>query len=191
MCSISSSYIAKIMKTVLGSPHSIIWTYFNLLRNLSYQTDKIKNVKEKRENNLLVILMAVTTVETFYNIYFSILVSNPNYLEYKERILGDIKNSKYPFEKKLKEWPILLFKKNIEFGKGIGQKFAKLKEIRNKLLHFLPDYKSIEITNLKIESVLDISVYEDLDKFDATNCPKEKIGHQIHIWFGDLSKLKK
>lgn len=115
--------------------------------------------------------MAVTTVETFYNIYFSILVSNNKYQKHKERIFGDIKNSKFSFEKKLKEWPILFFGKNISFGKGIGQKFSKLKELRISLLHFLPEYKTIELPNIKIKSVLDISIYEDLDKFDASNCP--------------------
>jgi len=58
------------MKKVLGSPHSIIWSYFSLLRNLSYHSTEITNTNEKRENNLLVILMAVTVVEAFYKFFF-------------------------------------------------------------------------------------------------------------------------
>lgn len=195
------------MKKVLGSPHSIIWSYFSLLRNLSYHSTEITDTNEKRENNLLIILMAVTVVETFYNIYFSLLVSDKKYQKHREKILKDVKNPNFSFEKKLKEWPILLFDKNIQFGAGIGQKFSNLKNLRNKLLHFLPEYKNIEFSNIKIESVVDISIYNDLDKFDATNCPsmildfiselfilancpKEKVGHQIHIWFGNLSRIK-
>ncbi len=193
---------------VIGSPHSIIWSYFSLLKNLSWHSDEVNSAKEKRENNLLVILMTITVVETFYNLFFSLLVSSDKYQIHKERILSDIRDTKYSFEKKLKEWPDVLFHKNVEFGKGIGQKFLTIKDKRNKLLHFLPEYKNLETSNLKLESEVDISIYEELDKFDAKSCPSlildfvselfivanhppERVGHLIHIWFGDLTKLRK
>ena len=190
----------------LGSPNSIIWTYFRILTNSSNKISSIENEKEKKETIFITIIIAITVIEAFINIYFTLLIESEKYSSHRKKILYDLQK-RISLDRKVKTWPKLLFKKNIDFYKGAGKEFKELKIIRNKLVHFIADYKNRDVGNIRINKLIDISEYEKLNEDYAKNipevvldftseifllsgCKKENIPHQIHLWFGDLSRIK-
>jgi hypothetical protein len=135
------------------------------------------------------------------------LIDNDKYSKHQKKILVDLEK-KRPLWDKVNTWPKLLFKKKIDLTKGAGKEFNKLKDIRNKLVHFAPNYRNIDLGNFRINNLVDISQYEKIDIEIAKNSPKivldfaselfrlagcksGNIKQQIHIWFGDLSRIKK
>jgi hypothetical protein len=193
------------MKKVLASNQTMIWTYYRILCNLAYDYDEHDSDDTKKEKVLLAITMTVTVIETFMNIYFFLMASEDKYSKYSEQITSEITNTSFSLDKKIKTWPKLLLNKEIDLGKGVGQRFQKLKTLRNKLLHFQSDHNEINVGHVKISKMLDISVYESLVDYDIESCPdlvldfaseifrlvgipEDKIGGFIHVWFGDLSR---
>ena len=195
------------MEKVLGSPQSILWVYYNILRILILDFHNTTDENEKKEKAFLVIIVSVTIIDAFLNIYFFLLVSEEKYSYHMEQIKNEIKKTSFPLDKKVNQWPMLLFNKNVDFGSGVGQKFMNLKNLRNKLLHFQSDHNELDIQNIKISKLLDITIYEELAQYDVDSCQsivldlaseifrlvgiqKDKIPHFIHSWFGDLSRIK-
>jgi hypothetical protein len=194
-------------KKTLASNQSILWSYYNVLRSLVFENKKATNSNEKRENALLVIIMSITIIEAFLNIYFYLLVSEEKYFKHSEQISKEIKNTSFSLDKKIRLWPKLLFNKDIDLGRGVGQMFQELKKLRNKLLHFHSDHFKSEFNNIKITKLLDISAFEKLAEYDVNSCtsivldfaseifrlsgvPDNKIDSAIHVWFGDVSRRK-
>lgn len=152
------------MKTskVLAGNQLILWSYYNILRSLVFDNKKTANFNEKRENALLVIIMSITIIEVFLNIYFYLLASEKKYFKHFEQISKEIKNTSFSLDKKIRLWPKLLFNKGIDLGRGAGQKFQDLKKLRNELIHFHSDHYESEFDNIKITKLLDISAFEKL-----------------------------
>ena len=91
--------------------------------------------------------------------------------------------------------------------KLLHRKFQNLKKLRNDLLHFHSNHNEFEVENFKLNKLLDITSYEKLSEYDVEGCitivldfaseifrlvgiDENKIGNFIHIWFGDLSRIK-
>jgi len=193
------------MNKVLASNQTIISTYYNILRNLVFDYREAINENEKKEKALLVVIMSVTIIEAFLNIYFLLLVSEEKYSQHCEQISREISNTSDSLDKKIKNWPMLLFKKRLDLGKGVGQKFQNLKTLRNKLLHFQSDHNELVVENIRISKLLEITVYEQLVEYDVESCQtivldfaseifrlvgiqENKIGTLIQLWFGDLTR---
>lgn len=196
--------MVKRMNKALASNQSILWSYYNVLRSLVFDNKKTTNASEKRENALLVIIMSVTIIEAFLNIYFYLLVSEKKYFKHFEQISKEIKNTSFSLDKKIRLWPKLLFNKDIDLGSGVGQKFQELKKLRNELLHFHSDHYESKFDNIKITRLLDITAFEKLAEYDVNSCTsivldfaseifrlsgvtENKMDSAIHLWFGDLS----
>lgn len=195
------------MDKVLSSSPAIICSYYNILRNLVFDFKNSANDNEKREKALLVIILSVSIVETFFNIYFYLLVSEEKYSQHFDQISKEIGDTLYSLDKKIKNWPMLLFNKRIDLGLGVAQKFQNLKKLRNKLLHFHSNHNELDVENFKLTKLLDITIYEKLSEYDVEGCntivldfasevfrivgiEENKIGNLIHLWFGDLSRKK-
>jgi len=195
------------MNKVLASNQTIISSYYNILRKLVFDYKDAINENEKKEKALLVVIMSVTIIEAFLNIYFYLLVSEEKYSQHFEQISKEISNTSYSLDKKIKNWPVLLFNKGLDLGSGVGQKFQNLKNLRNELLHFQSDHNELVVENIRISKLLDITVYEKLAEYDVESCQtivldfaseifrlvgiqENKIGAFIHLWFGDLSRRK-
>jgi hypothetical protein len=191
------------MNKVLASNQTIIWSYYNILQNLVFDFKNAKSEKEKREKAVLVIIMSVTVVETFMNVYFFLLASEEKYSERFELITKEIRSAS--LDSKIKRWPKKLLGKKINLGSGVGQKFQNLKKLRNKLLHFQSEHNELMHDNIQLKKLIDISVYENILEYDVESCPslvldcvskifslvgipENKMGGFIHTWFGDLSR---
>ena len=139
---------------VLSSPNKMVWSYFSALRRMCLQVEEHSFDRHKKEDAALCVITAVTVVEVFLNLYFRVLISENPYKHAKERIQNDL-NRKVTLDRKLKKWPEVVFGNKIDYGSGAGQKFIKLKELRNELVHFSSTWETIEVPGVVIHGQAD------------------------------------
>jgi hypothetical protein len=155
-----------IPNKVLSSPQTMLWQFYDLLRKLIHFGNQSTDPKEKRQFVALSIILSTTLVETFFNMFFRVMASEPQFAQYSNRIIADLA-SQVSLDYKVKEWPKLVLGKGIDFSKGIGQDFIGLKDTRNWLMHFTSTFESVHFDHVTIEGLADISKYEALDSQDA------------------------
>lgn len=190
-------------KKIYSSPNRLLWEYFDSLRELTaYASEHSDDEGSIKRIAYICIIMSVTTVETFINIYFRQLVEEVRYRQHRETTLKEL-SDKCPLDYKVKNWPLRFFEKNIDFGKGIGQKFIVLKDKRNALMHFSPSCEMLEIENITIKGNTDITKFENLsakdikesietaerfigEVFRVQGRPVDKIPHFLHSWIGKV-----
>jgi hypothetical protein len=161
-------------KQVIASSNSMVWEYLEILNRIYYSLNSTADEKELRQNICLCILLAVTTVETFLNIFFQILVNEPIYGKYKTYILGSILERR-SIDYKIKHWPKKLFNQSIDFASGAGKQFLELKELRNQLMHFSSN-ETVTIKGVDLHNVSNISFYESLEIADAEKASNMVMG---------------
>ncbi len=189
----------------LSSPNKMIWSCFRSLQrnvaNLDIEHDA-ETVKDIVASN---IVLSVTAVETFTNMYFRVLVEEEKYQSFKAMILEESKpqngDRAKGLEQKLNSWPNKILNKNINFNKGIGKEFDEIRESRNNLTHFTSDYEPVTIGNIVIKGVANTEVFDSLKKEDAekalqvakefiehilllSGAKNKQIPHAIHQWAG-------
>ena len=110
----------------LSSPNYIIREYFSGLQRLVRRLDNLQNEKEIRQEVALCIMLSVTVVEAFLNVYFRVVVSKQEFRQHEKMILKDIDNRK-TIDYKLKNWPKKIFGKGIDLTSPIPKAFWDLK----------------------------------------------------------------
>jgi len=189
------------MEKILASPNKIIWEYFDGLRRLvagiSSHTDK-----ERKQEIALSIFLAVAIVESFLNMYSRVIIEEMDNVGLKEEFLRDLESRK-PLDYKIKKWPKRILGTSVDLSTGVGRDFVSLKEKRNTLTHFVSSHEQIEIENILIKGLADISVYNELTFNDAQfalktaegileeifrcrGIKKEDIPHMMHQWAGKV-----
>jgi hypothetical protein len=149
-----------------SSPNRMIWNYFDILRRLARELLGIADETRQKQQIALIMLMGVAVVEIFVNLFFRVLVSESDFQQHLSQIERDIKSRK-SLDKKLKEWPLLCFGKNIDWSSGAGKDFMKLKERRNRLMHFTSSHSTIDLGGLRLVGAVDTSAFDDLSVSDA------------------------
>ena len=106
-------------------------------------------------------------------------------------------------DRKIKTWPKRFFNQEIDFSQGIGQRFMKLKDLRNKLIHFKSSHEIVNLPGIELRGMVDISSYESLDSnialealtvteemieeiFRLKGMNNDQIGHALHSWTGKV-----
>lgn len=188
----------------LSSPNHMVWELFAALRRLCSRVQEAHSVQDTsalRQDAALCIILAVQCVEVFFNIYFRILVSEPSYTHAADRILIDLENKQFGLDRKIKEWPKLVFRKNLNLDKGAGQKFVTLKNLRHTLMHFTSSHETFAIPGIAIHGMADTSTYESLsvelaiealhiaeaflcEVFTLRGISSENLPHALHLWAG-------
>lgn len=144
----------------------MVWSYFSALRRMCYQVEEHSSEGHRKEDAALCVITAVTVVEVFLNVYFRILISELPYKHAQERIQNDL-TKQAPLDRKLKEWPEVVFGKKIDYGSGAGQKFMELKNLRNGLVHFSSTWETIEAPGTTIHGLADTSAFDSLGEHSA------------------------
>jgi hypothetical protein len=144
----------------------MLWQFHSSLSRQVALATSATNADECRQNVAVCVLLSVSLVETFFNMFFRIVVSEVGFTQFSAQILQDFKNQ-VSLEYKIKEWPKLIFGKNIDFSQGMGQKFIQLKNMRNWLMHFTSTFESFSFDNITVQGLADISKYEALNARDA------------------------
>lgn len=155
-----------MLKSAYASPNKMVWEYLDLLHRIGGNLHSISDENERRQNIALCIILAVTVVGTFLNIFFRVKVSEKEFAKHKEYLLKSLKN-RWSLEKKLKEWPKTILNANFNLQSGIGKRFSKLKDKRNGLMHFTTSHETLNLDGAEIHGVSDISSYHDLRDSDA------------------------
>ncbi len=193
------------MNKVVSSPNMMVWQYFQALRRLCYAIEQHEGHDKEtiQQDAALCVILAVTGVEIFLNVYFRVLIDEEPYKNDKHAaacILDDLKNQ-VSLEKKIKKWPNTVFGKKLNLGEGVGQLFTNLKTLRNKLVHFSSSHEPIELPGFKIQGMADTSIYASLNAQSATNAlevaeqficeifdlrgiSEQERPHALHAWTG-------
>lgn len=192
------------MNKVVSSPNTIVWQYFQALRRLCYAIEQHEDHDKEiiQQDAALGVILAITGVEIFLNVYFRVLVDEEPYKHAAAYILNDLENQ-VSLEKKIKKWPSTVFGKKLNLGAGVGQLFTNLKTLRNKLVHFSSSHETIELPGFKIQGMADTSIYALLNAKSATNTlevaeqficeifalrgiSEQKCPHALHAWTGKV-----
>jgi len=144
----------------------MVWEYLAILRRIIQKLNSISDEKERRQSIALCIVMAVTVVETFLNIFFRLKVKEPNFISH-ERYLLDCLSNRKSLEFKIKNWPKSILGLTIDLTTGIGKRFSDLKDKRNELMHFTISDEPVIIENIQLRNFSDLSSYHSLQDSDA------------------------
>lgn len=151
-----------------ASPNTMSNEYFRILERLVYGLGSLEDEAAVRQQVALSIFQAVTTVETFLNLYFRLIVSEKEFHKHEPYFLKTIQNRK-SLDFKLKDWPRTILEKELNLGSGVGKEFTELKNLRNSLMHFTSSHDSVDIPGAQVQGMVNIEIYERLKKEDAEN----------------------
>lgn len=123
---------------------------------------------ERKQDIALCIVLSVTAVEAFVNVYFRVVVSEVGFTQHLPKLKADLK-AMLPLAKKLEQWPKLMFGKPLDVTTGPGKAFTTLATHRNKLIHFKSSHQSISFGTMSIHGLADMSAFDALTPADAKN----------------------
>ncbi len=186
----------------ISSPNRIIWQYFQCLQRAINRIKNITAEEEKKQDIALCIFLGVTIVEAFFNIYFRIIVEEEPFTKHKNQILEDLEKRK-SLDHKIRNWPKIIFRKGLNFEKGISKAFLEFKNLRNELMHFKNTYESVNFSKVSMHGLANTSVLDDLfiddavlshelaegmltEVFRLRGITEEKIPGAIHLWTGRI-----
>jgi hypothetical protein len=145
-----------------------VWEYFLSLRLLTENARKAGSSELARQQAALALIMSVTAVEVFVNLWFRIRVEgsgNPNHrLTLEEDLL-----KRRSLESKLKNWPKRYLGHELDLNNGPGQNFALIKKKRNAIVHFTSTHQTIQIGPVHFHGMADTTEYDTLTATDASN----------------------
>jgi hypothetical protein len=188
----------------LSSPNRMVWELFEALRRLCIRVSDAHATQDAaalRQDAALCIILAVQCVEVFFNIYFRVLISEPAFAHAGGRISADLQKTQFRLDRKIKEWPQLVFGRKLNLDKGAGQRFVALKNLRHTLMHFASSHETIDIPGVAIHGMADTSAYESLsaesaiealhtaeaflcEVFTLRGISSENLPHALHSWTG-------
>lgn len=186
----------------LASPHYMVWELFQGLRRLcARMIEQPEGESETRQDSAIAVILAVQCVEVFLNIYFRVVVNEPEFSHAAERICHDLEDTRFGLDRKLKEWPNLVFGKNLDLGVGAGQRLVLLKNTRHKLMHFSSSQETFSRPEIVIHGMANTSVYASLSResaiealhvaedflcevFALQGIPAQSLPHALHRWTG-------
>ena len=188
----------------LSSPNRMVWELFQALWRLCARVEEAHAAKDEttlRQDAAICVILAVQCVEVFFNVYFRVLISEPAYAHAAEEISQDLARTQCGLDRKIKDWPKLVFDQKLPLDKGAGQRFIELKNLRHKLMHFTSSHETIDIPGATIHGLADTSAYASLslhDALEALHTAEEflcevftlrgsspsDLPHELHSWTG-------
>ena len=186
-----------------SSPNHLVWEYFFTLRRLANEAEKSESEELSRQRTALTVIMAVTMVEVFLNLFFRVRVSEPHSMQHQTQFLADL-NGRMSLDKKIRRWPSRILDKELQLDSGPGKQFMELKELRNSLVHFTSTHESVDLGDVQIHGLADSSAYDTLSARHATNAllvaesvveaifrlaglTEEQVPHAMHAWTGKVA----
>jgi hypothetical protein len=188
--------------TNLSSPNRVVWEYFEALRRLVVESRDAESEVTRRQSAALAVVMSVTVVEVFFNLWFRVRAEERHSKEEVAQLVSDLG---YPhpwsLDKKLKNWPNRYLRRELDLTQGPGAEFMKIKTLRNSIVHFSSTHTTIEYENITVNGLADTTDYdalsfekarsalfaaEDLigEVFLLAGVAPENIRHMLHGWTG-------
>jgi len=173
---------------------------------MATRTKGMEDSDERKEEVALCIILSVTAIEAFVNVYFRVVVSEPDFKQHLEKLTSDLK-AHLPLGKKLEDWPKLMFGKGFDMTSVPGQKFKSLTKHRNTLIHFKSSHETISVPGATFHGLADTSAFDALHPKDAEHAvevaetviaelfklrgiPEDQVPHMLHGWTGTPPMLR-
>lgn len=156
----------------LYSPNKMVQELFESLRRMCNRLSVEQDESITRQDSALCIILSVQCVEVFFNMYFRTIASESEFEHISERLLVDLKNTRFGLEQKIKQWPELVFGEKLNLDKAAGQRFVALKDLRHKLMHFSSSHESILLQGIAVHGLADASIYDSLTAKSALEALK-------------------
>ncbi len=190
--------------TSFSSPNRIVWEYFATLRRLVAQSLSAEVEAEERQCSALAVVMSVTVVEVFVNLWFRVYAEQHHTSEAVASLVSDLGHPRpFSLDKKLRRWPKRYFGRELDLSNGPGAEFMKIKDLRNSIVHFNSTYTTLNYEDIKIKGVADTIDYDNLSYKKARNAllaaegliaelfilagvERENLNHLLHSWTGHL-----
>lgn len=186
----------------LSSPNRIVWNYFAALRRLALRASQGPDDDERKQDLALCIILSVTAIESFVNVYFRVIVSESGLERHLAKLESDLK-AQVPLMKKLTSWTKAMLGEQFDLSAAPGAAFDELRKRRNKLIHFTSSHQSIAGPGFAIHGLADISAYDSLKPQDGMHAvavaegviselfrlrgiPGDQIPHMLHAWTGKV-----
>lgn len=188
----------------LSSPNRMVWALFRSLRRTVSGLSRIDDTTEQKDQVAVAVILAVAAVESFFNLYFRILVET-THKEHRSMVLEDLdpKDGSRPkgLEYKLRHWSCKVLGKSFKWQKGVAHDFDCLRERRNSLMHFTSSYEEVQLPGFRVEGLANTDCYDELqpkhaeealrlaegmleETFRLTGVVKDQIPHDLHGWTG-------
>ena len=186
----------------LATPHSIVWEYYDCLKRQLVRIPSDKQDRTRKQEIALSLLLSVTVIECFLNVFFRVVVSENKYKSHEARFLKDIER-RISLERKIKEWPKRILGHRLNYSNESISDFIQLKNHRNELMHFVSSHESIDLPGpIKINGLADMTPFEKLtlteaveylqiirefsyEIFRARGIDEDNLQHSFHLWFGE------
>lgn len=157
--------VAKIFDRMatLSSPNRIVWEYFESLRRLVAESSEAKTTGHRRQSAALAVVMSVTVVEIFLNLWFRVRIEERLGAVDRASFLRDLSHPRpASLDRKLKEWPKRYLGSELDMKEGAGAEFMKIKALRNSIIHFASSHSTFEHDNVIIHGLADTTDYDAL-----------------------------
>jgi hypothetical protein len=182
-----------------STPNRMVWLYFSALRRL-VQTIRSAGEEAAQEDIALCLMLTVAVIETFLNLFFRVVVSEPAFVQHEELITRDLRR-RASLDHKLRRWPQAVFGRPLEFDDPVVRSFMALKERRNALMHFTSTHETLTGDGFEIRGLADTSVFDDLTTADPAaalevaegmlrvllrhrGIPEARLPAALHVWTG-------
>lgn len=189
---------------VLASPNRMVSELFEALRRLCVRVREAESSQDKsalRQDASVCIILSEQCVEVFFNVYFRVLISEAAYAHAVQEISADMARTTCGLDRKIKNWPEIVFGKRLPLDRGAGQEFVALKNLRHKLMHFTSSHETFSIPGVTIHGLADVSAYEALSAKSAIEAlhtaeaflcevfilhgiSQDNLCHALHSWTG-------
>lgn len=150
-----------------SSPNRIVWDYFWSLRLLEENARKAPSAELSRQSTALAVVMAVTVVEVFLNLWFRVRIEERKIPGEREAFLKEL-SARISLDRKIKQWPPRYLSGALDFTSGAGSEFIKLKELRNSIIHFTSSHESVELGDVAMHGLADTTEYDSLTATNAS-----------------------
>jgi hypothetical protein len=117
---------------------------------------------------MVCIMLAIAAVETFLNVFFRVVVTESGFTGHAKRVLDDL-DKRRSLDHKLRNWPRDILGEGLDFTATVPAGFMKLKEKRNRLMHFTSSHQTLELPNVEIRGLAEMSDFETLTPADANS----------------------
>jgi hypothetical protein len=179
----------------------MIWQFFDAARRSVLRSREAVGHGHLSQEVAVSIFLAVTTVETFLNVFFRIVVEEDGYRQHKEQLLRDLSHPFLSLDKKIKTWPERILGRPIDLNTGAGKAFMDLKDLRNGLMHFRSTHSTLDLPDFSIEGLPDTSTFDELTSAHAESAlataeqfltevflekglSMQEVSQTLHLWTG-------
>jgi hypothetical protein len=188
--------------TNLSSPNRIVWEYFAALRRLVAQSRSAEGEAERRQCSALAVVMSVTVVEVFVNLWFRVHAEQHHTPEAVAVLVSELGHPRpWSLDKKLKNWPMRYLGNELDLSSGSGAEFMRIKDLRNSIVHFNSTHTTVKYEGIEIQGLADTTDYNALshekalhallaaenliaEVFNLSGVEHENIKHLLHAWTG-------